>query len=337
MQIVKRYLLGILLCAFGCSTDLDIMEDGQPMPVIYAMINPYDTVHYVRVQKTFKINVKEDWPSLNPDSLHFKEVEVYLSGLGGDSIKWIEKLEETTVVKQEGFFPSGNYQVFKIDHKLPINIIGANAHSVGKPDIDSLILEVRINDFGIVCQASDVVLPPLEIINYKSRYEIYAYGSKPSLYSLSYVGETSEGVNTVYRQIEFKVHYKDHFTDQTLDREIHWLTYKGFDGLQYFMSPAKLFYPISELIPDDDSVLFRTLDSIDIALMRPTNVFNHYFHMMEMLEWEDNDFAPYSNFDNAYGMFFGIIRDEWTGMKLHYQEMDTLCFSESYKYLKFRK
>ncbi len=55
-----------LLIITACSSDLEINSGHPAVPVIWCAMNPYDSVQYVRVQKTFIINHKEDWTNLNP-------------------------------------------------------------------------------------------------------------------------------------------------------------------------------------------------------------------------------------------------------------------------------
>ena len=56
----------------------------------------------------------------------------------------------------------------------------------------------------------------------------------------------------------------------------------------------------------------------------------------QFTHWEDSDRPPYTNFDHSYGMFFTIAQDEWTGMQLNWEEMDSLCNGFFYKEMKFR-
>lgn len=329
-------LVLIFVLFSSCASDLDIMKKGQPVPVVYAMINPYDTVHYVRVQKTFKINVQEDWLTLNPDSLQFEDVEVNLYGKVGDSVKWAEHFVEVKAEKEEGFFPSGDYRVFMLDHKLPITITGETRKEAGIPDLDSLVLEVQIADLDLITRASAKALCPTKIINYKSRYLIYVYGSFPSVYALPPTEETPDpDFEILYQQINFRVHYKEHYFSGVSTKEISWIANQGWDDNAYFITPERILDPIRERINDHDSILYRTLDSIDIALMRPSKFFNQYWYLHE--KWGDNDYHPCTNFDHSYGMFFTYVQDEWTGMQLNWQAMDSLCNGQYYKQLKFRQ
>jgi hypothetical protein len=188
---MKPFSFFLLVFVFGCSSDLEINQNHPVMPVIYAIINPYDSVHYVSVQKTFTINTKGDWSNLNADSLQFQDVEVFLLGKKGDSIKWAQQFSKTSSYKDTGLFPSGNYQVFKLHHSLPIVLSNPNQWDYGLPDIDSLILEVRIHELELVTRAAAKVLLPVKIINYKSRNVMYVYGSHPSVFALPSTGESS--------------------------------------------------------------------------------------------------------------------------------------------------
>ena len=53
---MKKVLLSVsvfALLAVSCSTDLDIAANWKEIPVVYALLNPTDTVHYIKVTKAF--------------------------------------------------------------------------------------------------------------------------------------------------------------------------------------------------------------------------------------------------------------------------------------------
>ncbi len=332
---MKALYIFLLAFVIGCSSDLDIIYDQPTVPVVYALINPYDTMHYVRVQKTFVINTKDDWSYLNSDSLHFDDVEVFLYGKTGDSIKWVEQFTKTSVVKDDGFFPAGNYKIFQLDHPLPIKLSNPSRAYYGHPDTDSLILEVRIHDTGLITRAAAKVLNAGKIIAYKSPNLIYVYGGKPSVFALPGTGESpGREFSVVYRQIEFSVHFKEYYENSYSVQEISWIANSGWDGNDYFISAGNLFNRMRPLFSKNDSILSRRLDSIDIAITKPSRFFNDYWFIRE--HWENSDRPPYTNFDNSYGMFITIVKDKLTGMGLDNQSLDSLCNSFQYKDMKFR-
>lgn len=324
-----------LLIITACSSDLEINSGHLSVPVIWCGMNPYDSVQYVRVQKTFIINQKGDWTTLNPDSLQYHDVEVVLNGKRGDSVIWSERFKESTTTRDSGFFPKGIYQVFKLDHSLPIKRTSNNQHYWGYPNTDSLVLVVIIHDINLTVKATSFVLWPARITNYISRLTLYLYGSKPTLFTLPDLGESGGGnPNASFNQIEFRVHYKEYYPNGYSTRSICWKTYEGFVGAEYYLYPNRFFNPLKIRLPKSDTILARRLDSIDVALLRPNKFFNHYWAVKDY--WDGSERPPFTNFGNAYGMFFTYIRDVWTGMQLNWEAMDSLCNGYFYKEMKFK-
>lgn len=62
----------LLFSVSSCNNDLNLTEEGVPIPVTYALFNSADTAHYVRLEKSF---IAPDTPpsqlALNPDNLYY--------------------------------------------------------------------------------------------------------------------------------------------------------------------------------------------------------------------------------------------------------------------------
>ncbi len=252
-----------------------------------------------------------------------------MSGTKNGQVEWTVEFSEKPVVREAGIFPAEGAKAFVYEGYLPIEY--------GRPEQDSLVLEVIIHDLDLTTRAAAPILRPAEIINYKSRYSIYVYGSYPSVFALSPTGDNyyNSNFSVRYQQIEFRVHYREVFADHEVVKELWWATYEGWHDNAYFITPIRLFNRILNSLAEDENILYRKLDSIDIALMKPNRFFDNYWMVREY--WEDSDRPPYTNFDNSYGMFFTIARDEWTGMQLFWRDLDSLCEGYYYKGMKFRK
>ncbi len=188
----------------------------------------------------------------------------------------------------------------------------------------------------MTAKATSFVLRPDRIINYLSRFTLYLYGSKPSLFKIPNGGEAGGGnPNASFNQIEFRVHYKEYYPNGYSTWSIYWKTCEGFVDNEYYLYPNRFFYPLKIRLPKSDTILARRLDSIDVAVLRPNKFFNHYWAVKDY--WDGSERPPFYNFENAYGMFFTYIRDEWTGMQLNWQAMDSLCNGDFYKEMKFKK
>ncbi len=335
-MIKQLYSLFLLLVLAGCSDDVIVMEEKPTVPVVYAIWNPYDSVQYVRVQRTFLIREKEDWENLNSDSLQFLDVEVLLYGRKDGSTKWTERFTETEAVKEEGFFPSEGYRLFKLGHPLKINLTYAGG--LYRPDLDSLILEIRIHDLGLVTTAGAPVLTPGKLHVTNSIKILYLYGTHPTDFSLvgGSEGQTSSWKDDyTYKHIEFWVHYREFTSTGSESRTVHWKTNQGWtENGWYSLSPERILNRLRMLIEKNDSVEARVLDSIDVAIITASKAFNDYWFFRE--HWEDTDFPPPSNFDHSYGLFATYRIGKKTGWVLENRAMDTLCNSSFYKDLKFR-
>lgn len=322
----------------GCSTDLDILEPKQPVAVIYSFINPYDSIHFVRVQKTFLISEKSDIKNINNDSLLFKSVLVSLQGKKGDSILWTEDFREFPVIKDTGFFPSGPYSVYGLFKKLKIKLgepIGSLQIRI--PDIDSLILIVRINDLGITTRSSTEALPPgvINPITHSRSLSLYQNPTQFSMPILSSSMCIPIGSREIcYQKIEFTVYYKDYFNYTSFSNQIDWATSSGFKDNVYELNPERVFNRMKLRLPKIDSLQVRVLDSIDIRMLAPSKVFSDYWYVQE--HWEEMDMPPFSNFDNSYGLFVTLMEGRLTGLKFDNQSMDSLCNGSQFKEMKFK-
>jgi hypothetical protein len=334
---MKSHSLAILLILAGCSTALDILEEHPTVPVIYSMINPYDTVQYVRVQRTFIIFKNEDWANLNADSLQFLDAEVFLHGKAGDKIKWTEQLIRTSLSKDSGFFPTKDYRIFKLDHSLPIKLSKPlGRYDLGKPDVDSLLLEVKIIDLNMITRASAPVLTPYFLQSEPPGKEIFLFGKTPTRFSLPGGGEDCDPSQQVcYKQIVFKVHYKEYYKTSFAIKEIYWMTTAGWDEQGWYpMTPERLFNRMKMLIPKNENIITRILDSVDVTITNPSKCFSDFWSVKDY--WENTDNPPFSNFDNSYGLFITYNIGTKTGYLLNRQSMDTLCNGYLYKEMKFK-
>ncbi len=333
---MRKLTILLLIILSSCSSDLDIMQDYPNKPIVYAAINPYDSVYTVRVQKTFKIYHKEDFGTLNADSLHYNDVEVSLSGISKNEITWTVSFKETIGSRESGFFPENDFKYFVYHGKLPINLSAISDYHGGFPDIDSLQLSVKIHDLNIITQATVPIMTP-GVINPKPRITyIRLYHEYPTQFAMV-VGSPAEcapGTEGCFQQIEFCIHYKDHYSDSVETRKLSWVSNEGWNEGSYKLNAARLFGKMVNLFPSDESILARTLDSIDVSIVRPNRVFSNYWEVREY--WDNIDRPPYSNFDNSYGMFFTYQVGVKTGYSLDNRVMDSLCNGYYYKKMKFR-
>ncbi|MCK4662474.1 MAG: DUF4249 family protein [Bacteroidales bacterium] len=117
----KIFLINIILITIfaSCSTELDVNAEWDEIPVIYCLLNQNDSVHYVRINKSFMGNEDAYVMAAESDSLYFNNIEVFLERWKNNSRIEIISLEITTeIVKDTGIFASDKNIIYKTNEQL---------------------------------------------------------------------------------------------------------------------------------------------------------------------------------------------------------------------------
>jgi len=76
MKVCLHIITGIIFLAlFACETDPVIYLEQRPVPVIFGVFNNNDTLHYIKVGKTFGAGTDPRTSAQKYDSLYFEEME----------------------------------------------------------------------------------------------------------------------------------------------------------------------------------------------------------------------------------------------------------------------
>jgi hypothetical protein len=88
MKIVKLYIILLGILFIGCENELDMYDEYTELPVVYGLINPSNSQHIIRINKTFM-------PNSNPaDALANHNLKCYESIEG-----FVEEWNENTLIK----------------------------------------------------------------------------------------------------------------------------------------------------------------------------------------------------------------------------------------------
>lgn len=109
-------LWAILIAVTSCTTEIDLIVPGDPLPVVYCLLDPEDSIQYVRIGSTYAVNPGDS--SLKPAQekiLVDEEILVYLSA------EYSDRKQEVfygslinTIPKDTGWFPSSVNQLYAI-------------------------------------------------------------------------------------------------------------------------------------------------------------------------------------------------------------------------------
>lgn len=111
--------LGICFGFSSCENDIDLLEDYREIPVIYGLINPTDTVQYVRVQRAFLGEGNALVMAQESDSIYYNPADIKVSleklTIGANTVISTQDFFVTTdIPKDEGLFTDEDHYLFKL-------------------------------------------------------------------------------------------------------------------------------------------------------------------------------------------------------------------------------
>jgi hypothetical protein len=105
-----------LMTAYGCATDIELIVPGEPLPVVYCLLDPEDSVQYVRIGSTYAINPGEsEFRPEQEEILIGEEILVYLVAEYMNlqqKVMYAHRID--TIPKDPGWFPSSVNQLYAI-------------------------------------------------------------------------------------------------------------------------------------------------------------------------------------------------------------------------------
>ena len=125
--MIRKTLLVLITLAsiVSCDNDLDIIAEWKDIPVVYGILNAQDSVHYVKLNKTFLGQGDVMSMAQEFDSLHYNQEEVGLRLIeyrrsGGQYIesKSIEMEPIFNSDKPDGIFSAPDQIIYKSDALL---------------------------------------------------------------------------------------------------------------------------------------------------------------------------------------------------------------------------
>ena len=72
----KLYIIILLIVFVGvnsCKTDIDVNADYEDITVVYGLINPLDSIHYIKINKAFLGNPSVIDAAANSDNFNYAD------------------------------------------------------------------------------------------------------------------------------------------------------------------------------------------------------------------------------------------------------------------------
>lgn len=113
-------LTGLLGLLFSCESGFQVYTDEfEPVPVVYCFVNPADTVHYIRIGRSFSSRGDPDIYSKSADSINYEKVDIRVRLINnqGDTV-FVEAVTEHNPIKEDGFFSTEGFSVYSFNKVL---------------------------------------------------------------------------------------------------------------------------------------------------------------------------------------------------------------------------
>lgn len=151
MSKLKYFFVSLsLLLVVSCSTDVDLLGDAIELPVVHGIINVYEPINFLRIERAFANPDKSALQLANdPDEIYYGDELVVTLDVANKGKLTLERVdgEDYGIPRKEGVFASAPNVLYKIE-----------TNSFELEPNDALKLEISRND--TIVATSSLTLAP---------------------------------------------------------------------------------------------------------------------------------------------------------------------------------
>lgn len=154
-------ILIVLFALSGCKEEVDVNSEWQEIPVMYCILSPQDSVHYVRLNKAFLGDIPADQMADESDSLFYDAADVWISVMeNGSEIAQLNFVETNEIPKDSGYFASDRNPIYKYEGNLT-----DQANDAGK----KYQLHAYIPEIDLDCNSDTISMVQEPVITYPTQ------------------------------------------------------------------------------------------------------------------------------------------------------------------------
>jgi len=297
----------LLLVSSGCSEDLQVVLPGPPIPVIFGVFDTGDSVHYIKLSKSFSGFSNPYQLASENSNVFYDDARIYLYGYNGTHRSYFEKI--TQVPRETGYFPRLPNEYYALERKLNP---GYYHVTVLLPEEDDTLTA----QFTLLSELE--VLQPRKGMTRFYFYEdptVFAWKPHPGagLYEISFSLIYEEVLKTGYAG-------KKTITHSRQLRPGHLEFERDRYNYRYYSDP--FFAYLSTQVKPDDEVDYRKPLELSIRITAADTVLARYINWYG-LEIDDK-INPNGNIPGAIGVIGSIYTVTFPGLSLSSRSQDSL-------------
>ena len=290
-RLVAFFAIVFFSVAFvSCEKGIDINDDYKETTIVYGLIDPADSISYIRIEKAFLTDGDVFLAAQVPDSNLFSyKLDVKLRGENGDVVVTFDTI--TIYNKNEGIFYSPEMLVYYAVTKDLLN------------EEDTYKLEINNPNSALQVSAESQFIDG-------SRLKI----NKPNLtmtFTSNYAVKFESRPNIRLYQANIRFHFMEehietgdstwHFVDWVLPTaSSQFLT--GGEDLEIPYSGDAFFANLENNIPIKDNIIRRE-GQIEVIVSMADETFNLYLDINKPSASLVIDRPAFTNIENGYGIF----------------------------------
>ncbi|MEA1876600.1 MAG: hypothetical protein U9N86_07025 [Bacteroidota bacterium] len=317
----NRNIIGVLsvfLLCTACETDPVIYIDSQAIPVIYGIFDKQDSIHYLKVGKSFGALHDPMESSQVYDSLFFRDMEVEVRMTSrGKPVGYPLELEKVNgLPKDAGIFHFPGQELYRFYGYLSEGI------------------EVKVQVPGLPIAWAEVTLVSMAALSTPKRAQQYIYLVPTSPLRIHWYGNAWNEIDVAFEFIE------------DMGDSIFRSKWVHIQNINYFDSPhdkyreMKITYDefipeVLNQIPPDEAVKAVFLGYITITIHGgDLNMVNYKKYLNGYTDFNVNEF---SNIENGIGLVASRTTFSLDSLRFDYETRQTLINENRLKVLKISK
>ncbi len=321
-QILLYFSFAILLIFNNsCNTKIDVNADYQDITVVYGLINPADSVHYIKINKAFlKDNVNANTLAADANNFNYPDgdLEVTIEEWNGSNlVKSFSTVTNTLfrtvneIPKDAGVFDNSNNVLYKFiepsisvynTYKLKIYNNKLNKLITAETKIvkNAIVSSPSVNQKITFWLGNTVNGAYAEKIIRVTTGEDIGRISATLIFNYNEYYTTASGLPTVAKSISMPL------------GEVITTTNQGGESLEWTLTGETFFSTISGAVnPNTPFLSHRELANISLKFETAGTELSTYMQVSEPSNNLNQEKPPYTNVVNGLGIFSSRTTIDW--------------------------
>lgn len=291
-----KWIFGALLAVvmFGsCNNELIVTDNWKDIPVTWALLNPSDTAHYIKVEKVFLDPSQSALEIARiPDSLYYDNITVSLKRIASGEIFNLERVDGALegYPRQDGVFAEVPNYLYKIKAN-EINLVPGDEYQLildRGGDLDPVTANtVIMSEPNLRAPAAGNGLPFRRGANFNFSWDAVEEGGIYELQMRFHYLEKSESTGNVF-----------------MPKTASWIIDRNISGLRTEIDGLAFFQSLRNTIPDDPTAV-RAFQTIEMVLWVAGQELQEFIRITEANTGitSTQDVPTYTNLSEGLGVF----------------------------------